>query len=287
MSMECEFCHNKLKNKYCLNLHKKTAKYCLALRGANTEYKCELCNKNYTERRNLEKHQEKCRLTAEYGSDLLTTFKKIKQENERLKRIIDDQSKIIEQQAKTIENIAIKGVTKSSVTNINILNLMQSLTTEHCKENVQYLTEDHVIRGAEGLSQYISEFPAKGTVFLSDSSRRVFSYKDSSGKLIKDANGTKLLRKFFKYLRPKAEDFITCHRDRLEQEKNQINIDSDIENLFSRLMNLNKIQQGIFKISKGEEHELKAEINNQLCQILPKLSSLSPDLDSIQSSDEI
>jgi len=62
MSWECRFCGSIFEKKYCLAIHQKTAKYCLALRGEHTPFKCPVCEKEFTEKRNMDNHVKKCNL---------------------------------------------------------------------------------------------------------------------------------------------------------------------------------------------------------------------------------
>ena len=59
--MNCEYCNKSFSCVSSLNLHKRTAKYCLKLRGEEySNYKCEYCNKEYTTKINLNLHKLKC-----------------------------------------------------------------------------------------------------------------------------------------------------------------------------------------------------------------------------------
>jgi hypothetical protein len=61
--MECEFCKNIFSNKQNLSSHQKHAKYCLKIRGVKTyeEYKCDICQKNFTSSFNFKRHQTSCK----------------------------------------------------------------------------------------------------------------------------------------------------------------------------------------------------------------------------------
>ena len=60
MSSICKFCNTKFKNVYVLDKHIKTAKYCLIKQGkiekATEKFKCTLCNKTLSSKKNFENH---------------------------------------------------------------------------------------------------------------------------------------------------------------------------------------------------------------------------------------
>ena len=62
--MKCEYCNTEFQSKSALNNHKNKAKYCLILQGKlepkEEVFKCNLCDKILSSKRNLEIHKEKC-----------------------------------------------------------------------------------------------------------------------------------------------------------------------------------------------------------------------------------
>ena len=70
---ECEFCKRCFSSPQNLGTHKKTAKYCLALRVPSalaivdmSSYKCDYCNQVYSQKHSLLKHQNSCPGYNEY-----------------------------------------------------------------------------------------------------------------------------------------------------------------------------------------------------------------------------
>lgn len=63
--MFCEYCQSEFKTKSALNNHKNNAKYCLILQKKieqkEESFKCNLCQKILSSKRNLEIHKEKCK----------------------------------------------------------------------------------------------------------------------------------------------------------------------------------------------------------------------------------
>ena len=83
--MNCEYCNSEFKTKSALNNHKNKAKYCLVLQGKiepkEELFKCNLCDKILSSKRNLEIHKEKCKgkkekieeFKCEYCKKILST----------------------------------------------------------------------------------------------------------------------------------------------------------------------------------------------------------------------
>ena len=61
--LTCEFCKKQFSVKNSLNIHKKTAKYCLILQGknANKEFTCEFCDKSFTLKQSYQEHLLICK----------------------------------------------------------------------------------------------------------------------------------------------------------------------------------------------------------------------------------
>ena len=64
--INCEYCNKVFKTKSSLNNHKNKAKYCLLIQQKNIEaeedkFKCSICEKILSSRRNLEVHNYKCK----------------------------------------------------------------------------------------------------------------------------------------------------------------------------------------------------------------------------------
>jgi hypothetical protein len=60
--IECEFCKKELHNKYSLQTHQKTTKYCLKLQGKPQikSFACSGCSKVFTTKQFLYQHQQRC-----------------------------------------------------------------------------------------------------------------------------------------------------------------------------------------------------------------------------------
>lgn len=121
MSNSCEFCSTTFSNKKSLLYHQKNTKYCLQPRGSCTSFKCRVCSKELSEKRQLEKHEEKCGLAQKAQNQTkiiqqltqeLEVSKQISEKSEKLFRdqLLQKDQQITELQNK-LENIALSSLT--------------------------------------------------------------------------------------------------------------------------------------------------------------------------------
>jgi hypothetical protein len=62
-ALECEFCKKQFSVKNSLNVHQRTAKYCLALQGKHADevFSCDFCNKSFTLKQTYQEHLLICK----------------------------------------------------------------------------------------------------------------------------------------------------------------------------------------------------------------------------------
>ena len=67
-SVECEFCHNKFKNKHILKNHQLKTKYCLELQNESysQKEKCQYCTKEFIHKHRKDYHEQTCDKKADY-----------------------------------------------------------------------------------------------------------------------------------------------------------------------------------------------------------------------------
>jgi len=243
MELKCEFCSNIFTKKQALVYHQKTAKYCLKLRGASVTYKCELCNKELSDKRYLEKHREKCEVSTERKLQELTelkhsnteviqqvtelkhTISELTQRVEFSKKIIEDKERQILQKDEQIkelqnklENIAIQGVKKSSstsITNNQTINNLIPITDDHLKEQSRFLTLEHIKQGAVGYANFACEHALKDRVTCTDLSRRKIKYKNPEGQLVSDPEMMVISKKLFCAISEKNKELSDQYRGEL------------------------------------------------------------------------
>ena len=100
--LECEYCKKNFSSKTNLNVHKKTAKFCLQLQGKNGKtYVCDLCDKFFTTNQNLQEHICK-RDTIKYKDKLKEYEILLKERDNQIKEL----KEMLEKANDTISEIA-------------------------------------------------------------------------------------------------------------------------------------------------------------------------------------
>ena len=106
MEYNCEFCKSLFKTKYGLDNHKKTAKYCLQLRGNNnTSYCCTYCTKVYTQKKSLLNHESICpnKLGINNKKDLIIRIEYLEKSLKEKEKYILEKDKIILRKNKNLK----------------------------------------------------------------------------------------------------------------------------------------------------------------------------------------
>jgi len=210
----CKYCKNSFTTKSGLNKHQKNTKYCLKIQNTlNNTFKCIGCNNTYSSKQRITDHKETCLLYVDkkYQEEIT----KLKSENtlnmDKLKirhRIYTTELKEqIKDLQNKLEHIAVEAtkrpITINNSTNNNhqkigqIINNLIPITEDHFREQVQYLTMEHIQNGAEGYAQYAMEYPLKDRVLCTDYSRRKLKYKNEEGDVVADPEMIKLAQRLF------------------------------------------------------------------------------------------
>jgi uncharacterized coiled-coil protein SlyX len=281
MSYECEFCGNKFTMKCNLLYHQRTAKYCLSKRGiVNDQNVCDICGKNFSEKRQLQMHMEKCslpkrlvdleeQLAKKESSNANLTKKLIEyaQKNRDNQKTIENLQKQISDLQSKLENIAIQGVKKTTIT--NILNL-EPMTKDWLDTQALLLTDSHFSKGVAGLAQFAVNNSFKDRVVCTDANRKSLRYKEEDGKISKDPKGKKLSKMFFESIQSKADDMLPAMIEKIKQELDDAGEEPSVfDAIMGKITELINVEKGIKQISKGEEHDLKEEFTRELCELLP------------------
>jgi hypothetical protein len=239
--MECEFCKKVLSTKSNLNLHQKTAKYCIALQNKEDlqiNLNCKFCNLEFTRKSILDNHLISCKnkkeneIKAEYEkkiNDLELNHNKeienLKLENIYYKQQIENLNDRIQEitltsiQQPTNNNTITNNnsLTDNSVKKVtcryqNILAPINSLTDEYIKQVIdQHYNENIFYQGQKGLARFCVKYFVKTSdnkllLVCSDPSRKVFLYLDENGNICKDIKALKFTEKFIQPFKDKNKE---------------------------------------------------------------------------------
>lgn len=268
MSYQCEFCENKFVTNSNLLAHQRSAKYCLALQGINSgKFSCRKCEKNFCDKRLLKSHEEKCGYSVKQLKEDIMKLKineKFLQDKilEQVGRIKEHIAHIRELESK-LENIAIKAAVKpTSVTNTNILNILQPLTQDQLNEDGKTICLED-IQGAKRLAQFAADKSLKGKVVTSDASRCILKFKKPNGDIIRDKNGIQLAEMFCKSIEEPAKiHFGNVIRNLNTEETDFTEIDLTADTF-----------KGIQRLANGEKHDLGEQFITHLSKLIPDKSN--------------
>ena len=256
--MECTYCKNTFSSKTNLNNHQKRAKYCLKLRNTykqETEYKCDACERTFSGKFELNRHLTTCRKNdiLKKSSQIIQTLKdeliSVKKENELLRH----QLKNIQER---YDNLSLTAVKRPTTTNKNIqinnyIKNMPPLLESDISDNVQYLTLEHHVKGAEGYAEYALEFPFKDKIVCVDVARNKIKYKNEEGDIIEDVGFKKMMMKLCDALKTRSFDLSQIHYEKLSDKFTE----SEMEEY-----NFLETAMAISKCAAGRENEFCAQI---------------------------
>ena len=219
--MLCQYCNNNFINEKTLFAHQKKAKYCLEKQQKVTEYICiNECNKKFFTYLELERHQNICINYLKKNIKELIEENKMSEDNvqyfqnecNQLKQQIiekDFQIKEQKEQITTLQeqiiSITKTAVMKSTTTNNNTINnriLNMTSLNFNDSSTIQSILEDKysidvISEGQKGVARFAYNYILKDingnlTYLCTDSSRKIFKFKNVTGELEKDINAQKL-----------------------------------------------------------------------------------------------
>lgn len=74
----------------------------------------------------------------------------------------------------------------------NIISGLEVMVPSKIEDSCEYLTVDHLIRGAKGIAKFAMDHPFKNRIYCSDTSRRTIKYKNENGDVITDPGAKKV-----------------------------------------------------------------------------------------------
>jgi hypothetical protein len=257
---KCEFCDKEFTQKSNLNYHQKKAKYCLEKRGLRPELVfCVECNFGFVTKRQLDKHLPECTLK------LIRKEREIKKEKDAEISLLKE---MYEKQIASLEKLVVVGINKRTnkfnLTNINI----EKLSQEIFDKNKDLIKREHMEGGVESLTSFLYHQNLKGRAICSDTSRNTIRYIDEEGKHVIDKRCLNVLKKFSKSIQQPSEKIFKEMRDGAIVDTTQFIGHTQF------IDNLNKIsflENGINSLCVGKtNHSLVHVMGNNLSILLPR-----------------
>ena len=197
--LHCEYCGYDSTTKASLKRHQTKTIYCL-------EIQQQIRDGVVQEEESVNK---KGRTIRDLEVELSCKDEKLKCKDEMIHKLEIDIQDLRNQIKILIQNqqhVTLTAITKPStsvkntVKNCTIQNLTP-LKEAEMREQIQYLTMDHLKAGAEGYAKYAMEYPLKNKITCTDMSRKKLAWKDCDDNIIYDNEGSKLAEKFFRILK--------------------------------------------------------------------------------------
>lgn len=263
--MECEYCGNIFTTRCSLNKHQRTARYCIKLREKSDipvkKFVCEYCDATFTSRYRQHDHTKKCRELYQKGfNDGMKEFQTLsqKQLQDKDKTIAKLEAKI-ERLENKLENIAVKGVTKSTTTTNNniIIKTLEPLTKEKL-ESIQGLNISRALEGGTGYGKIFIENGLGNSVACTDISRKAVIYKNEEGILEPDPGLRTVSSKFFDNIKDKNSEVIDNYAKGHEFDEPQ--------ELISKLSRAADIKTNIEKAVGETDSDVYEKFSKYVCQ---------------------
>jgi hypothetical protein len=262
-----------------------------------TTVNCDLCNKVFSTKYNLNKHKNKknCPVTCVYcnytyqplqkqhvcpvlisdlekenlilkerNESMSKRCKELEYDNDRyIKQIIDLQNHL-QQELRKLNRTVKKAVKQKPTTNIiNVNNnfKIENLQVLDFKDFSQYtsqLTIDHIKKGAAGYAEFALNYPLHNKIVCTDFARRTIKYKSRENQLVNDYNLNIIGANLFKSINTHNKKEILDYINSIEDTDENIT-DTRVE--FSDYIDL--VRDG----SQGIKHKLFPEFVKEICTL--------------------
>ena len=259
--MECCYCKKIFSNKFTLNTHQKTTKYCLKLQNTEIEknnFECNYCKKILYTNQHLSTHLNICKekeiyekiqeqlkkQEKNYKDQLKKQEKNYKDQLEKQEKFYKEQLEKQEEQNKILllklEKIANKAIDRPTTTNHNnTINNKIELNTfpsqlEIDRKIESQFNDKYLWDGMKGVAQFVYDHIIKledGSIAYAcfDTSRQVFKYKDEKGVEIKDPKALKLKKMIKPGLLKQSQTLYEYFNDECDFLENRKNKGLDID----------------------------------------------------------
>jgi hypothetical protein len=272
--MECVFCKQILSTKSALNTHQSKAKYCLKLQGKKNktgDFICVHCNKDFFNNNRHKSHILICKENNSFKQELDDTKLEnnnlnieiitLKKENEILKIELEKfrsdykekAHNILHEDYKELSITAVKRPT-TSTKNIQINNYiknMMPLLDKDIESNIDMLTLEHHVKGAEGYAEYALEFPFKDKIVCVDIARNKIKYKNEVGDIVEDIGFKKIMTRLCGALKDRSFNLSQEHYEKLSDTFTENEMDD---------FNFMETAMAITKYANGRESDFCKDI---------------------------
>lgn len=207
-------------------------------------------------------------------------IKNYETQNEGLQKQIKDLHDHIERlETKAINKPTIIKPTINHNKISNVINNLIPLTNDYIKEQVNYLTLEHVKNGVNGYVQYALDYPLKDRIICTDYSRRKIKYKDEEGNVIDDPEMIKISQKLFEAIKDQNSYLVDEYIKELHykykiiafEPNNEMDDNTSVDyerslNILSKeLFKLNNQKREIIEISEGSKNDTYHEFVKDIC----------------------
>ena len=279
----CEYCKKSWSRRYNMAKHQKTAKYCLEIQSKSSK---SLSNtkkqhkKKFTRSQPISTKSNQMNITppdivcgyckAEFRGKYAHTshtkhqLKCVVKELERNRKIYEEKIsnllEIIKTKDEQIERFAmaaIKRPTNKTIINQKIQNLVP-INISEMQQQAQYLTIDHIKKGALGYAQFALEYPLKDRVVCVDYARRKVKFKNDDGELISDPDMANTAMKFFESIKDQNEELIVQYSEELSK-----NFGENGELMVQLLNYKTNVESG----ASGQKNEFHTNFVKECCSL--------------------
>ena len=272
MEFKCEFCNKNFSNKSNLKTHQIKAKFCLKLQNITPDsvFKCSICDKSFNVKSSCDRHQEICITNPIKLTNEIEELKKtiLEQKDQALKNALE-QIKIYQEQN---EKLLMKAVSTPKIKNTyNTVNIehFTPMTQQHLDNNVKNLTLEHINKGPRGYAEYMVNYPCKDSLVVTDIARMIFKYKDENGDLCVDIEARNLINKISKSIDPHNRELITKAISDINSNKR-----IDVLEQLKKISELAEYSNGI-GFMDGAQSDFSRKLGRELMMLTQKKVSLT------------
>ena len=186
----------------------------------DNKVKCEFCGLILSSKTSLHRHIKICKCKYKnIENELHDALKTIEMLRSTITELRNDKKDLQER----YDNLSLTAVKRptTNTKNIQINNYIKNmppLLESDIKDNVQYLTLEHHVKGAEGYAEYALEFPFKDKIVCVDVARNKIKYKNEEGDIIEDVGFKKMMMKLCDALKTRSFDLSQIHYEKLSDK---------------------------------------------------------------------